>query len=241
MVDMPMGDPEVVVWTAEEDRDWDAIEREYRAGIKTVRELENEFGVPNNTIFTRAKAKGWKRDLTHKIARAKQKSLARDIKNQSREQEIIEYAAATQVSVIREHRGIIKDARTMVEELLTMLHARLLNGDEMREIARLLAVKEDPDTGESTPNKMQLNAYLKMLGLGEDADIMEKLIRSLERLVKLERTAFAIKDDEGEGENVSYEERLKMLAESGMVGTDSSGRVTSVIEGELEQDSTPVH
>lgn len=47
--------------------DWELIERAYRAGIKTLRQIGEEFGVSHTAINKKAKELGWTRDLTEKI------------------------------------------------------------------------------------------------------------------------------------------------------------------------------
>jgi hypothetical protein len=47
--------------------DWDAIERDYRAGIKTQRQMADEHGVSHVAINKHAAKAGWSRDLAAKI------------------------------------------------------------------------------------------------------------------------------------------------------------------------------
>ena len=54
--------------------DWELVERDYRAGIKTLRQIAEERGISHVAIQKRAKTYGWTRDLTEKIqAKAKEK------------------------------------------------------------------------------------------------------------------------------------------------------------------------
>lgn len=54
--------------------DWLIVEKDYRAGIKTLRQIADEHGVTHGAINKRAKRGGWDRDLSGKI-RAKAESL----------------------------------------------------------------------------------------------------------------------------------------------------------------------
>ena len=47
--------------------DWESIEREYRAGIKTLREIASSHGITHAAIDKRAKRDGWERDLSGRI------------------------------------------------------------------------------------------------------------------------------------------------------------------------------
>lgn len=54
--------------------DWDAVEPHYRAGIKSLKVLAEEFGCSDAAIVKHAKANGWTRDLQAKI---QQRALAK--------------------------------------------------------------------------------------------------------------------------------------------------------------------
>lgn len=54
--------------------DWLIVEKDYRAGIKTLRQIADEHGITHGAINKRAKRDGWDRDLSGKI-QAKAESL----------------------------------------------------------------------------------------------------------------------------------------------------------------------
>ena len=47
--------------------DWERIEVDYRAGIKTLRDIAAEHDISHVSVNKRAKRDGWVRDLTAKI------------------------------------------------------------------------------------------------------------------------------------------------------------------------------
>ena len=49
------------------DVNWEQIEADYRAGIKSLRQIAQAFGVGESTIRKYAKKYGWTRDLNPKI------------------------------------------------------------------------------------------------------------------------------------------------------------------------------
>ena len=49
--------------------DWERIELDYRAGVKTLRQIADEHGITHGAINKRAKRDGWERDLSDKIQR----------------------------------------------------------------------------------------------------------------------------------------------------------------------------
>ena len=52
---------------AKDAPDWERIELDYRAGIKTLRQIADENGITHGAINKRAKRDGWERDLSEKI------------------------------------------------------------------------------------------------------------------------------------------------------------------------------
>ena len=58
--------------------DWEAVHREYRAGQLSVREIARQFGnIAESGIRRKAKAEGWKRDLTHRVREKVRTELVR--------------------------------------------------------------------------------------------------------------------------------------------------------------------
>ena len=47
--------------------DWEAIERAYRAGLLSIREIASTQGITHGEINKRAKRDGWERNLKAKI------------------------------------------------------------------------------------------------------------------------------------------------------------------------------
>src|SRR5690348_9392885 len=49
--------------------DWEAIQREYRAGQLSLREIGRRLGVTDTAIRKHAASEGWTRDLTDRVRR----------------------------------------------------------------------------------------------------------------------------------------------------------------------------
>jgi len=56
--------------------DWESVEREYRAGIRSLRDIAGEVGVSEGAVRKRAKAEGWERDLSARITSKAKVALA---------------------------------------------------------------------------------------------------------------------------------------------------------------------
>ena len=62
------------------DIDYEGIEKDYRAGFLTIRQIADKYGVNKSTVVSQSKKHGWERDLTEAIkARAKAKLAVIDI------------------------------------------------------------------------------------------------------------------------------------------------------------------
>ena len=52
--------------------DWESVEMQYRAGIRSLRDIGAEFGVSDVAIIKRAKRDEWTRDLSHRGIRSQE-------------------------------------------------------------------------------------------------------------------------------------------------------------------------
>jgi hypothetical protein len=117
--------------------DWESVERDYRAGMLSVREIARHAGVDEKAIRKRAKAKGWERDLTDKVRKQVRAALVRnEVRSEVRteddlrtEEEIVDAAAAQVVTLIREHRSDIRAQRATLDTLRQELDAAMTAGN----------------------------------------------------------------------------------------------------------------
>lgn len=99
------------------DIDWDRIERVYRTGQFSLRELGERFDVAPSTIMRRAKKHDWVQDKSHEVkSRTKAALVAKDHGEPTPED--IEIAVKTNVEVIRKHRALLGRSMSIVEALL---------------------------------------------------------------------------------------------------------------------------
>ena len=59
--------------------DWELVEKHFRAGIKTVRQLAAEFGISHTAIQKRSAKFSWSRDLTEKIHQTTKNMVATQV------------------------------------------------------------------------------------------------------------------------------------------------------------------
>lgn len=174
--------------------DWDAIERDYRTGRFTFRELETKHGVPNSTIMRRAKREGWSADLSNAVRQATnaaliQAQVAEKCSDaQQNAAETVLAAAEVNKQVILGHRKHVASAIGLVTELMEEL--RLL-GSAKEDLERLAEIVggEDPDE--------MLRTIRKVTSVHTKASTVKTLADAIDKLVRAERLAFGIDDESG--------------------------------------------
>lgn len=182
--------------------DWDLIEVDYRAGIKTLQQIGDDHGVSKGRISQVAKAKNWARDLSAKIqaqadakvqAQAAREKLntealndpAKQAKRRLVESDVVEANADVQFRIRMEHRQDIGRTRLLFRTMLEELEvASSTDGQTLMAAMAEATAAEDPaamrrllDKITSGPNRI---------------DSAKKLTDVLEKVVKLEREAFGI-------------------------------------------------
>jgi hypothetical protein len=103
------------------DIDWDAIERDYRTGKFTLRELAAKHGVSHQAIAKRVKSKGWTQDLGEAIRVATNARLTQELVDAAvaNGRQLVDctvaIAAEANVQVIQGHRKRLADLAGAVE------------------------------------------------------------------------------------------------------------------------------
>jgi hypothetical protein len=158
--------------------DWEAINRDYRAGLLSVREVAKVHGVSHTAIQKRVKKypNQWKRDLTKQVQAAVSRKLVADEVATASDDEIVEEAAEKSLQIIRAHRKSI---------------ARLAEAE-----SALLAELQD------NPTRLYLAQYqgrviqkVVAIAATERATALHALASTQEKRIRLERQAFGLKDD----------------------------------------------
>lgn len=177
--------------------DWERIEIEYRAGVQSIRQIAQAFGVSDGAIRKRAKTQEWTRDLNGKI-KAKAEAIVRtevvrtEVRNspeyKATEKETIDANANLIASIQINQRKDIQRARNLcmglfdeLEHMIGLDNIALLQdfGDVMR--------KED-DKGQDKLNDL----YMKIIQLPNRVRSMKDLGDTLKTLVGLEVQAYGL-------------------------------------------------
>jgi hypothetical protein len=202
--------------------DWERIELDYRAGVKSLREIASEHGITEGAIRKRAKKPGeeWERDLAGKIQAKADELVRRDAvrsevrANQAASEKAVVDANAQAIADIRlAHRHDIRRARTLTNALLSELEQQT-DPDTLvmlKELGELL--RSEDDNGQDRRNDL----YQKVISLSERSKTLKTLADSLRVMVDMERTAFGM-----DKEQEKAADTLTTLLQSITSGTNST-------------------
>lgn len=182
--------------------DWDAIEPHYRAGVRSLRDIAEEFKVSNVAIVKHADKAGWTRNLAAKIQeKADAKVAAALVASERAESPAAKLTEAVRVEVESEvqarvrlsHRRDVTRMRSMVMNLLDELEIQTKSPETYETLCELVSGAPDADdkAGRARADRMQ-QAFDRALSLGGRTKTVKDLTDTVKTLIALERQAYGI-------------------------------------------------
>lgn len=175
--------------------DWEAIESAYRAGVMSLREIASQHGITHGAINKRAKKEGWERSLKEKInqkaeALVSKREVSTKVSTEKAisERILIEANAEVIANVRMEHRGDIRRARELTNNLFDELSAECADVPALRKLGELMFSPDD--NGRDKLNEI----YHSIISLPERVKSAKALSETLKNLVGLERQAYGLDD-----------------------------------------------
>lgn len=176
--------------------DWEAVEREYRAGIRSLRDIGEEFGCSHVGIKKRADKEGWTRDLAAKIQAAAEEKVTKatvtktvTAETKAAEREIIEANAQAIADAVLNQRRDVSKARSIVQKLFDEMDKSIDGIELLEQLGEMM--RSPNEHGVDKLNEL----YHKIISLPSRVDSTKKLAESLRVLIELERKVLRIKDD----------------------------------------------
>ena len=188
--------------------DWDAVERDYRTGRFTKRELAEKHGLSHTAINKRAIKFGWVQDLSERINQATQAKLAQQVRNEAKAKleefavstlvaksvsdsfqndvETIDLASDINAIVVSRHRKGLSEITQVRSTLLAHVAQAAANLDELAEIIEMVRCPDD--NGIDRAN----DALKRAMSRSTLIDDLKKLAEVDEKVRKGEREAFSI-------------------------------------------------
>lgn len=183
--------------TESKQPDWEKIELDYRAGIKSLRQIASEQSLSDTAIRKKAKKEEWTRDLSKKIQSKAEELVRREaVRTEVRtnstitEKQTVEANAQAIANKIIEHRKDIPRVRNIVMNLFTELEHQsgIENADLLAQLGEIM--RDEDDKGQDKRNDL----YMKIISLQGRSATAKSLSESLKTLIALERQAFGLDD-----------------------------------------------
>lgn len=179
--------------------DWDQIELDYRAGVKSLRQIASEQNVSEGAIRKRSKRDEWLRDLSKKIQDkaddlVRKETVRSEVRTKTTisEKDTIDANGQKQASIRITHRKDISRARfismKLFDELELMVGAENVN--LLQQLGELLYSPDDK--GMDKLNDL----YMKVISLPNRVKAIKELSDTMKTLVALERQAYGLEEKE---------------------------------------------
>ncbi len=176
---------------------WEKIELDYRAGIKSLRQIASEQSLSDTAIRKRAKKDEWTRDLSKKIQSKAEELVRREaVRTEVRseraatERQVVEANALDLANVRLSQRTNISRSTKILMSLFDELELQVgqENADLLVQLGELMY--EPDERGQDKRNDL----YMKVISLSGRAATMKSLAETLKTVVALERQAFGLDD-----------------------------------------------
>lgn len=186
--------------------DIEKIERLYRAGQMSVREIAANIGCSHTYIQQLARKHGWQRDLSHLVKQEIANKLVAKLAKTGNDAETVDIASDIGVAIVESHRKDIKRLRDLETKLVKAVAGN--------------------------PTKLYLAQYQGnvvekevALTASECAQAANNLANVQEKRIRLERQAYNLntEDDSGEGMPVLSYDAVNKPADSGLGFDEESG------------------
>jgi hypothetical protein len=193
--------------------EWDLVERDWRAGIKSKALMATQYGVSRTAMDKHFAKRGIARDLDNKVRAAAATIVAKSIVAPTpaaplapaTEREIVEANATMQSQIILRHRSDIQRSSALSMKLLTELEQQT---DHQDLIEQLIDALHNPD---DKGMARRIEMLEKLTSLGSRASTMKTLADSLRTLVAMERQAFGLDEKEDDDVNTGIEEVIRRV------------------------------
>lgn len=204
------------------DIDWEALERDFRIGTLTTKEIATLHGVAYSTLRSRIKDCGWVRDLSETVRIATKAALLDDAKARAVEigtrigVEIGTKSALDQISGVEAQVGEnVRAVRSHLEasDRLKRIANGLMDDLEDAMSGQRLIATEIEKLAEDDPARA---AFLrKATELKSKVETADKLGSVVSKYVMIDRQALGLDSEKASG-NSNYEDMLRAIAKESL-------------------------
>jgi hypothetical protein len=184
----------MVVKASKPEIDWDAIEPHYRAGIRTLKDMGEEFNVSDAGIIKHAKRFKWTRNLKGKIQALAEKKVSElevsdgvSVEGKLTEAQRVDFDS-TQIAKI--HYRERKDLIAIRDRFMSMFAEFGQICDQQEVLEKLGEMLLDPEVSIDKLNEK----YRRVISFDGRVDSGKKLVETIRILFDLEAKVFKLND-----------------------------------------------
>ena len=182
--------------------DWEGVERDYSAGLLSLREIGDKYGITEGAIRKKAKKEEWARDLSARIEKKANDLVRKDlVRSEVRtektitEKEIIDVNAQALVNVKLNHRKSIKRVNDLVDTLFEEIEELSTHKNADNLPVRVDMTKKLMDTLRISIDKERQAFGITDAPTPTD-DAIKDLLKGLNKSALNTQTTFDLDDDE---------------------------------------------
>lgn len=192
--------------------DWDSMEADWRAGVKSMDQLSKEYGVAKSSIHEHWKKAGIERDLKEKINDAVEAELNRRVAIVKRKEELAEQSNQTSrttsrtikdkeiVKAVAIHKADIVSSQEqriikfagITDKLIDELNGQIQSIEDLDNLGEML--RNENDSGMDKLN----DTYRRVISFPGRVDSLKKLSDTMKTYIELQRKVHKL-DTEDDG------------------------------------------
>lgn len=188
--------------------DWELVEKLYRAGVKTLREIGSDHGVSHVAIQKRAKKEGWTRDLSKKVQEKAKELVTKDTVTKAvtaqekvTEQQVVSVLAQKVADIDLTNRSDLQSGLDVIRGMTHELGE--LSRPEFRErlewVGEVMDQTFETDSGRVIKDKVN-ELYMYIIGLQGRIKMAKDLAAAVGTYIPLQRKVVGLDADKAAGD-----------------------------------------
>lgn len=205
--------------------DWELIERHYRAGIKTLRQIGKDYGVSHTAVAQRATKFGWTRDLTEKIQQAAKSLVTAKVVSKALSNSLSKDRLLSDVETVKAYSEVVASVemtqRSDIELALNLSRSQMLEltalsnpafTQDLERLAELLDQGGEDESGKVRTDKLN-ELYRYVISLPGRVKMVKEIAAAHGVYIPVQRKVFKLDGDEKSNAS-AYEDMLKAVGNS---------------------------
>ncbi len=178
--------------TKENSIDWELVEKEYRLGQFSLRQIAAQFNIQPSAISRKVKKEGWVQDKSEAVKILSDNQLILSNTHKATEKATptkvdIEVAATARTNKVLDHRADILRSRNLLMLLIGELEVTTGNLELFQKLGELMYTIEGESTeAQQAAQAKRIEVFNRIISTPSRIDSFKKAVDTLEKLVNLE-------------------------------------------------------